>query len=170
LNRQGEYTDAHYLALPVFPQFVIGCYLISSVPEWKCVSQIGRTKKNLNTFPSNNNKISKNLWVVARLLNIPKYTEEDLKSFHDYHETIKVLGLLIKQKANETLYDLDEWGLRRDSMYQPKIGINKGYHSFEGVVYDKNKGGPFRSFIKKYEGKIVYLGIIEKVWCYLGVN
>lgn len=158
----GEYTSAYYIALPAFPQFVIGCSLISSAPEWKCVSQLVRTKKYLDTFPSNSTNNSKDDWIVARLLGIKKYTEDDLKNFQDLSETKKILGDLIEQKDNETSEDIDEWGLRKDSLYQPTITEEKGYPRFLGVVYSGNKGGPFRDFIEQNEGKIVYLDIEAK--------
>lgn len=159
----GEYTVAYYVSLPIFPQFFIGCSLISSAPEWKCFSQIMRKKRVLDTFPSDdggNNR--QDYWIVARLLGIRKYTEEDLKNFQDSSETKRVLGDLIKQKDNETSEDIDEWGLRKDSLYQPKITEKNGYPRFEGVVYYGNKGGPFRDFIEKNEGRIVYLDIEAK--------
>lgn len=158
----GEYTAAYYAALPAFPRFVIGCSLISSAPEWKCVSQLMREKKYLDTFPSEAKKDIKDYWVVARLLNIDKYTEEELKNFQDYPQTEQVLGTLIRQKENETPADFDEWGLRKDGPYQPAISEQQGYPSFSGIVFHGNKGGPFRSFIKEHEGRIVYLDIEAK--------
>ncbi len=157
----GEYVSAYYSALPYFPKFVIGCALISSSPEWKCIASLAREKRHLNTFPidANEDEGPQNNWIASRLLKIEKYTEEDLKKFQDYPETKEVLGALIQQKKDETPEDFDEWGLRKDSLYQPKIGENGGYPSFEGDVYTGRKAGPFYGFIKKYEGRVVYLDV-----------
>lgn len=157
----GQYTSASYAALPSFPQFIIGCALNSAAPSWDCFHQLRRTKKILQTFPDKEPKHQNNA-VVMRLLKIEKYTEEELKNFTDYPDTLNTLGKLIEQKENEKPEDLDQWGLRKDSLYQPNIGDRDGYPSFQGVVYDRKKGGPFKEFIKQHEGQIVYLDIEAK--------
>lgn len=157
----GQYTSASYAALPPFPQFIIGCALNSAAPSWDCFHQLRRTKKILQTFPEKE-RDSQHYAAVMRLLKIEKYTEEELKDFKDYPYTLNTLGKLIEQKENEKQQDLDQWGLRKDSLYQPTIGNQDGYPSFEGVVYHRNKGGPFKEFIKQHEGEIVYLDIQAK--------
>ena len=99
---------------------------------------------------------------MARLLGIEKYTEEELRNFTDYPETKEILSAIVEKKANETPADFDEWGLRKDGLYQPVISEKDGYPSFSGVVFHGKKGGPFKKFIKQHEGNIVYLDIEAK--------
>lgn len=158
----GEYVSGYYAALRPLPKFIIGCSLISSSATWACTSRIMREKRHLNTYPIANEQKGENYWIVARLLNIGKYTEEELNNFENYSETTKFLGALVERKNNESSADIDEWGLRKDGPYQPQLGTKKGYPSFQGSVYYRNKGGPFYAFIKKHEEQIVYLDIEAK--------
>jgi len=161
-ERIGEFVRAEYAAAPVFPKFIIGCALISSTPRWECTAQLRREKVQLKTY-SVTDEQGNNTDYISALLGIDVYEDEDLNSFIDYQETKDVLGELIERKKNETPADFDKWGLRKDSAYQPVIGEKRGYLSFKGMVYSRNKGGPFREFIKQNEGKVVYLDIIAKV-------
>lgn len=157
----GQYTSVSYKRLPYFPKFIIGCGLNSSVAEWQCAFNLMRENKHLDTFPKKSQNYD-DYWVVARLLDIEKYTEDELRNFEDYPENKMVLTDLINQKENTTPAEIDEWGLRRDGLYQPNISKFNGYPSLEGVIYHGNKGGPFKKFIKEHEGKIVYLDIEAK--------
>ncbi len=158
----GEYTAATYAALPSFPNFVIGCFLNSAAPSWDCFFNIAREKHALNVFPSDGGFDVQDNSVVAKLLGIEKYTEQELRNFTDYPEAKEILSAIIEKKANETPADFDEWGLRKDGPYQPAISERQGYPSFSGIVFHGNKGGPFRNFIKEHEGRIVYLDIEAK--------
>lgn len=158
----GEYTAATYAALPSFPNFVIGCFLNSAAPSWDCFFNIVRKKHVLNVFPSDSGFDAQDNSVVAELLGIEKYTEQELRKFTDYPETKEILSAIIEKKENETPADFDVWGLRKDSLYQPTIGEKEGFPSIKWTVYSRNKAGPFYDFIKKHEGGIVYLDIEHK--------
>lgn len=154
----GTFKSMSYKALPVFPHIVIGCGLVSSVPAWECVAQIKRESKPIDTFPINN-ELSRNKTIIPRLLGIDAYENKELANFNNYdHENARLYDL-IKRKENETPDDFDEWGLRYDSIYIPKIGKERGYSSFRGFVSIKNKGGHFVDFIRENNGKIIYLDI-----------
>lgn len=158
----GQYINASYMALPSFPKLITGCFLISSPAKWHCMFEFQRGEKILNTFPLNNQINSYNDWFVARLLKIKKYSDYELQNFQDFPKNTEVLSALIESNKNETSDDFDEWGLRKDSLYQPKLSNYKGYPSFKGVVFSRNKGGPFQGFIEKNRGQIVYLDIWAK--------
>ncbi len=155
----GTAYSATYSALPIFPKFIIGCALISSAPEWKCLTDIRYQKKELDVFPNENNTKKYGNSIVAHMLKIEKYTEDELSNFKDDPDTIEIVNKLNKNKKNEKPEDFDEWGIRKDSLYQPNIGRNKGYPSLKGTIYTNDKGGAFYSFMKENTGKIVYLDI-----------
>ena len=158
----GEFINASYMALPNFPRLITGCFLFSSPAKWQCMFEFQREKKVLNTIPIDSQTNSNNDWFVARLLNIKKYSDYELQTFQDFPENTEILFALIEHNKNETSDDFDEWGLRKDSLYQPKLSNYKGYPSYKGVVFSRNKGGPFQDFIEKNREKIVYLDIWAK--------
>lgn len=150
----GEYVGASYEKMPLFPKFFIGCGLISSTPAWKCYFQLIRKRIVLETFPALSVGAEAGDSHIARLLSIQKYTAKDLLSFTDYPETREKFFKLMRGKD-----ELDEWGLRKDNPYRPKIAEKEGVPSFEGSIYSGNKGGYFYDFIRENEGKVVYLDI-----------
>lgn len=150
----GKYISASYTKMPAFPKFLIGCGLNSRVPAWECFFQLRRDRIKMSTFPEGADQNDLDMSPIARLLKIERYTETDLSSFVDYPETREKLLRLAAGKD-----DVDEWGLRKDNRYRPKISIKNGFPSFEGIVHEGNKGGYFYDFIKENEGKIVYLDI-----------
>ena len=155
----GEALSISYASLPMFPKFFIGCALNSSAPAWNCAARIIR-EKHKTLEPHRGGNFSKS--IVASVLNIDKYTKEELDSFESYLENDMVFKELIDRKQNEKPEDFDKWGLRINGPYQPILGSKNGYPSFEGLVYDRNKGGPFKEFIKENENQIVYLDITAK--------
>lgn len=155
----GEYTAATYAALPAFPTFFIGCWLNSGAPSWDCFFRIARKKRVLDVFPTDSSFDAKDSSVVARLLGIEKYSEEELRNFTDYPETKEILSTIAEKKANETPADFDEWGLRKDGPYQPVVTTKNGVPSFTGKIFTHDKGGPFYRFIKENEGGVVYIKI-----------
>lgn len=156
------YKMASIARLPWFPFLTVGCGLNSASASWGCFAGFNRSNKYLDTTPISLDKSLYGVEPVAVVLKIPEYKPETFTSFADFSENIHFIDMLLMQKKNEKPEDFDEWGLRKDSIYQPKIGERNGYPSFEGVVYSGNKGGPFRDFIKQYEGKVVYLDIEAK--------
>lgn len=152
----GEYVSAYYKKMPIFPNFFIGCGLISSTPAWKCYFQLARERVTLDTFPKSSGQDEQDISPIMRLLKIEKYTEHELRSFTDYPETREKLLKLAEGKD-----DLDEWGLRKGNPYKPIITEKNGIPSFQGSVYSGNKGGYFYDFIKENEGRVVYLDIDE---------
>ncbi|MCB1681826.1 MAG: hypothetical protein H6858_05840 [Rhodospirillales bacterium] len=157
----GRFVTATYEAIPLFPRFFIGCGLKSSdTPAWLCDATLRRVRQTLRTYPkatsANNNSDN---YFISLLLGIDYYSEDDLQNFKDYPETIKIVDDLVELKKNEKPEDFDQWGLRKDSLYQPQISQKNGYPSFVGVVYTQNEGGPFYSFIEQNRDKIVYLDV-----------
>lgn len=150
----GKYISATYAKMPAFPIFFIGCGLNSRAPAWECFFQLRRERITMSAFPQGADQDDLAISPVARLLKIERYTEIELRSFVDYPETKEQLLRLAEGKDA-----VDEWGLRKDSLYRPKISIKNGFPSFEGIVHERNKGGYFYDFIKENEGKVVYLDI-----------
>lgn len=157
-----EFKTAILPALIPFPFLNVGCGLISSSATWQCFAGFNRENIAIDTFPegTNHELYGKNIIGVA--LKIPEYDRSELDSFAGYPENTALIESMITQKKNETPADLDEWGLRKDSPYQPKISTKNNLPSFEGEIHIHEKGGPFYSFIKKNEGRMVYLNIDAK--------
>ena len=158
-NKMGEYTEATYAALPKFPFLLFGCGLNSGAPSWDCAHQVIRNKKKLDVTTHEVDEEKHGDWVIAALLKIEKYKEEDLRNFTNYPETTEFVTAMIQKKENETPADFDNWGLRKDSLYQPEIGLKNGYVSLKGKIYHREKGGPFYDFMKEHQNEIVYLDI-----------
>jgi hypothetical protein len=95
----GKYTSATYKALPIFPQLIIGCALISSPAEWKCFFELNPRKKKLDVFPTTDKKTN-NYLIAARVLNIRKYEDKDLRYFSDSLETVDKVEKLIEKRKN----------------------------------------------------------------------
>ena len=111
----GEYTNGSYQKLANFPMLYAGCLLERG--DSKCIFQLSRKKIFLNPPPKLNDNenlalervpnIDENenliLETVAYLLKIEKYTEDDIRNFVDYPETVEKINALIakQQEAND---------------------------------------------------------------------
>lgn len=159
-NNIGTAYSATYAKLPVFPRLTIGCVLNNSGKfAWKCLIDFVYQKRKLRVLPNESDSEKYGTWIVSHMLQIEKFTDDDLMSFENDPESVIILTALHEKKKKETSEDFDEWGIRKDSLYQPTISTRDGYPSLEGTIYAKNKGGSFYSFIRKNTGQIVYLNI-----------
>lgn len=148
--------------LPLFPFTWGGCGLNSSAASWDCFLNFYRQNNQLDVWPKSVNVDLYNANPVAAMLHIEKYEEKDLSNFFDYPDTEQYINNIFEKKKRETSVDLNRWGIRKDSLYMPKIGKTGGVDSFQGVVYHGDKGGEFYDFIKQHEGSVVYLDIDAK--------
>ncbi len=155
----GTFKSARASKLPFFPFLVIGCALNSAAPSWECFTQFYGVSKTLNTFVDKE-AIQDN--PVAIMLGLKKYKEADFSNFQDYPENKILIDKLLQKKRNEGPEDFNRWGIRKDSLYIPKITKQGNVYSFKGVVDVGDKGGEFYDFITHHEGQIVYLDIDAK--------
>ncbi|MBL4803899.1 MAG: hypothetical protein JKY71_03455 [Alphaproteobacteria bacterium] len=154
-----EYRAMFYARLRILPLFVSGCWLNSGRPSWECEFGFARKKIELDVYPGKNPMMDGEKGLVALLLGIRQRNTETLADFAGYPENNAVFDAILERKANEGPDDFDEWGLRKDGPYQPEIGLREGHPSFTGFVDRGPKGGPFKTFIKRHEGQVVYLDI-----------
>lgn len=157
--KSGTFIAARRSQLTLFPLFLAGCGFNSSPAAWICFADFYRKPTPLNTYPDGINVDPRRVNPIAIMLGLQKYEETDLKDFSDFPETVKYMNALLEKKRNEKPEDFNVWGIRKDSLYMPKIGKKDTADSFEGIVASGDKGGEFYSFIKNHEGQIVYLDI-----------
>lgn len=94
---------------------------------------------------------------IANLLKLEKYKESDFSDFKDYPENAAFIDKWLSARRNETADDFNEWGVRKDSLYIPRISSSGEIESYRGVIYTRKEGGPFYDFIRRNEGKTVYI-------------
>ena len=146
--------DATAMRLPVFPFIIAMCGPVSS--SWKCEVGFYRSNYLLKTNPHDAvEKYGAN--PIADLLKLEKYKESDFSDFRDYPENAAFIESWLSAKRNETADDFNEWGVRKDSLYIPRIDSSGEIPSYRGVIYTRKQGGPFYDFIRRNEGKTVYI-------------
>jgi hypothetical protein len=140
--------------LPVFPFVVFMCGPVSS--SWKCEIGFYRSSYLLKTSAYDAvEKYGTN--PIANLLKLEKYEESDFSDFKDYPENAAFIESWLSARRSETADDFNEWGVRKDSLYIPRIESAGEISSYRGVIYTRKEGGPFYDFIKRNEGKTVYI-------------
>lgn len=150
----GQFKSASIMRLPIFPFYIAGCGLLGS-GSWKCSAGFYRSRTPLDTYPVGlqHSQYGKN--PVGVLLKVEPYKESDFNDFQDYPENAVFLDAFIKREKSATSEDFDEWGLRKDSLYERAVSEKNGIPSYEGQIYAKKEGGPFFSFIRSNVGKVV---------------
>lgn len=154
----GVFKSLTISRLPWFPFLIGGCGLNSGAASWDCFFQFYRSSKTLDTFPKAT-KANKEVNPIAVMLGLEKFSEKDFYNFQGYEDNENYINQLLIASNKVNPEDFNKWGIRKDSMYMPKIGKKSGIDSFEGFVDSGDKGGEFYDFIKSREGRIVYLEI-----------
>jgi hypothetical protein len=147
--------DAVAMRLPDFPFFIVGCG--PSRSSWECWAGFYRSRYRLETIADDtaNEKYGTNS--IAKVLKLEKYKESDFSDFKDYPENVALVEGWLNAKKSETPEDFNEWGVRKDSLYIPKIEHLGDVESYRGVIYSRKQGGPFYNFIRRNDGKIVFI-------------
>lgn len=94
---------------------------------------------------------------IAKVLKLEKYKESDFSDFKDYPENVAFVEGWLNAKKSETAEDFNEWGVRKDSLYIPKIEYLGDVEGYKGVIYTGKQGGPFYDFIRRNNGKTVFI-------------
>ena len=153
----GVVKSVFAMRMPVFPFFMIGCALNSGGPSWDCFANLYRSRYPLSSVSGSSNIDKYGNNPIAFALKIEKYKESDYDNFQDYPENLEFIDKWLTKKRNETAEDFNEWGVRKDSPYMPIIDHVDGVESYKGGIYSGKQGGEFYSFIKRNEGKIVFI-------------
>lgn len=89
--------------LPWFPFVLSGCGLNSAAPSWECFLSFQRKRGGLDFWPSSVDIDQYGRNPVAVMLQIEKYSEEDLRGFSDYPDTVQYIKNLSEKRRRRHL-------------------------------------------------------------------
>lgn len=150
----GRHVAASYYRLPLFPAWAYVCF---SWEQTNCGGQFYSTLEQIDTYPEKFDRAVYGKNIAASLLGLQPYADMQMSDFTPYPETEAIGRDLIARKKNEKAEDFNEWGTRKDDARLPIISDRKGVPSYVGGIYVRQLGGPFYSFIKENEGRVVYI-------------
>ena len=150
----GVIKDAFAMRLPAFPFIIVGCG--PSHSSWDC--RVGFYRSRYLLAIADSAAIEKyGMNSIANVLKLEKYKESDFSDFKDYPENVAFVEGWLNAKKSETAEDFNEWGVRKDSPYIPQIEYAGDVESYKGVIYSRKQGGPFYDFIRRNDGKTVFI-------------
>ena len=155
----GVARNVSIMRMPMLPALFAGCFLNSSKPSWDCSVHLLRKRIELQAMPGSTGEARYGSNIAAEVLKLKRYQDSDFANFVDFAENALLIDGLMETKKAERPEDFDEWGNRKDSIFSPIIRTENGIEKYTGVVYSGPKGGPFFSFIKRNEGKTVFLDV-----------
>ncbi len=168
-QRLGIFTTASIQRLPIFPFFVVFGMLNDAAPAWQVIACFHRYEKQLDTFPDKSSREKYHADPVCAMLQIDQYRDFELQHFEPFPENVAFVERLLKRKREEKPSDFNEWGVRKDSPYLPRIANKNGFPSYEGLIIAGKLGGSFYSFIQANHGKTVYIDATARA-CNIGVK
>ncbi|MEZ0260815.1 MAG: hypothetical protein ACAH80_07385 [Alphaproteobacteria bacterium] len=153
----GKFITASYYRLPVFPFWAYACL------SWERLDCDGGfypsldARHQIDTIPATVDRTVYGDNPVGIMLGVATYRDSQMSDFTPFPENEAIGRMLIEKKKNEKPEDFNAWGTRKDDARLPTIGERGGVPSYEGGIYVRQLGGPFYSFIRENEGKVVYI-------------